>query len=1171
MKRLFSLLLTIGLGVSTCFPQIQAGDHIIQASPTVAELGKYGAIPVSHYTGTPQISIPICEVTCGQLSLPISLSYHAGGVRVDQIASWIGMGWSLNAGGVITPTIMGVSDFKIRENIRNFDDIKNGNYPNKGELETYFWEKTGNRDYQPDIYNYNFAGFSGQFVMDENFTPHEIRNNTQLKITCNRSEKTFFIVDDMGNRYYFSLAENTRIDLYRFNYKSLENKLTITDGSTPSDIRTGWFLSRIVSADSLDVIDFVYTEETHIHWSRMNGQIHYDLQTQSWRGASDWENEGTGFPPMSFSKTMNTTQRLTAIETNKGTRVDFIAADSTRADLTGSNYLSRIIVKYSGVEQKRWDFTYSYFHSYINHPVISSINMDNSRADNTQNNRLKLTAIRENGKEPHLFEYYGDDSNEPQMPYRTSFSGTDYWGYLNDDAVTLADAQNVKKLFPKVDTTLFRVSETITQDAQNPSCNGVFPSSGRNYLIQFLEGSNKSPHPDLMKTYSLKKITYPTKGYTQFEYEPHEYSMVGDSLTGVNKRLGGLRIKTITDYSEGNRAYRKNFRYTMLSGENMETETNQSSGSIVNENMDLIDKDVLSFELARIPLCEIMAVWTERLVLELSSSSYTSLYSYGGDFIGYSYVTETDSVGDNRFKFFSIKDFPNSYESLFVLLNYGQNSTVQYGTGYKSRDTPHDPFLYGHWGKSYGRGLLHKSATFNTNNQLLRETENTYNFQDLKQVFGMEIAEGEPNRLYFLNIYFHRTGQALLEESIHTTYDMAGGNPVEVTERYQYNPYNKIRQKTTTTSDGGLLVNRYSYAPDIESGGDRIILKNMADKYMIAPYIDHFEYYKKGAVEKIISAEYVKYKELSSGFRRERVDKLYSMNTPFDSLFTVSPSNHFSEFLGIEAYMTGHSDTATITVNYPTSAKLSYNLSHNPAPYTPQGEFIIEVRERGKSSPAYTWSSPDFNYEVSTNTHNADGDIDDINLPPGVYDFLIRYSNTGSSHYAGNCTLSSVSLGLSQTLEGNDALEPAVYYEYDSSGNVCMVKATGAPAAYYIWGYYDQYPVAKIVCDSEDENFYTTIRDAIGTQNLSVLSGAYPSDNQIRTIFDNLRNHASMENALITSYTYAPLKGITSQTDPRGEILTYEYDDLGRLLYIKDSDGNPLNEYKYHYAESNNP
>src|SRR5579859_4591507 len=77
------------------------------ASPTAASLGKYGDIPVSYNTGVPNISIPIYTVQSGGLKLPIGLSYHASGLKVQENASWVGAGWSLNAGGVITRTVVG--------------------------------------------------------------------------------------------------------------------------------------------------------------------------------------------------------------------------------------------------------------------------------------------------------------------------------------------------------------------------------------------------------------------------------------------------------------------------------------------------------------------------------------------------------------------------------------------------------------------------------------------------------------------------------------------------------------------------------------------------------------------------------------------------------------------------------------------------------------------------------------------------------------------------------------------------------------------------------------------------------------------------------------------------------------------------------------------------------
>src|SRR5689334_3415891 len=74
---------------------------VVPPSATVASLGKYGEIPVSPYTGIPNISIPLYEINDGPLSVPISLSYHAGGIKVEEVAPAVGIGWALNAGGIV--------------------------------------------------------------------------------------------------------------------------------------------------------------------------------------------------------------------------------------------------------------------------------------------------------------------------------------------------------------------------------------------------------------------------------------------------------------------------------------------------------------------------------------------------------------------------------------------------------------------------------------------------------------------------------------------------------------------------------------------------------------------------------------------------------------------------------------------------------------------------------------------------------------------------------------------------------------------------------------------------------------------------------------------------------------------------------------------------------------
>src|SRR5207253_8323864 len=54
--------------------------EVVPPSPTVASLGKYGDIPVSLYTGIPNITVPLYNIEYGDLSLPVSISYHSAGV-----------------------------------------------------------------------------------------------------------------------------------------------------------------------------------------------------------------------------------------------------------------------------------------------------------------------------------------------------------------------------------------------------------------------------------------------------------------------------------------------------------------------------------------------------------------------------------------------------------------------------------------------------------------------------------------------------------------------------------------------------------------------------------------------------------------------------------------------------------------------------------------------------------------------------------------------------------------------------------------------------------------------------------------------------------------------------------------------------------------------------------
>ncbi|MEJ0055112.1 MAG: RHS repeat domain-containing protein [Bacteroidota bacterium] len=53
--------------------------------------------------------------------------------------------------------------------------------------------------------------------------------------------------------------------------------------------------------------------------------------------------------------------------------------------------------------------------------------------------------------------------------------------------------------------------------------------------------------------------------------------------------------------------------------------------------------------------------------------------------------------------------------------------------------------------------------------------------------------------------------------------------------------------------------------------------------------------------------------------------------------------------------------------------------------------------------------------------------------------------------------------------------------------------------------------------------------------------------------------------ALITTYSYNPLVGIITQTDPNGSVTSYGYDPLGRLQYTIDKDGYVVRKFEYAY------
>lgn len=151
-----------------------------------------------------------------------------------------------------------------------------------------------------------------------------------------------------------------------------------------------------------------------------------------------------------------------------------------------------------------------------------------------------------------------------------------------------------------------------------------------------------------------------------------------------------------------------------------------------------------------------------------------------------------------------------------------------------------------------------------------------------------------------------------------------------------------------------------------------------------------------------------------------------------------------------------------------------------------------------------------------------------------------------------------------QTLKGEQTVsnqfeEKIQFHDYDKFGNPIESSKKDDNHTVYLWGYNYTKPIAKI-----ENTTYSQVMNALGKSNSETLEylqnyNEELLNNELQKIRSNLKN------AMVASYIYKPLIGISSIIDPRNNLISYEYDDLNRLKKIKDQDQNIIEEYCYGY------
>lgn len=263
MKKIFLAVITI-LAILTSRAQTKnyTLPQVVPKSPDVAAFEKYGNVPVSLSTGMANVSVPLTTIELGKFSLPITLSYYNNGLKVDEIPSCVGLGWSLQAGGMVSFEQRGVDDFKsggmfASSALTDLSKYFSGTMT--ADERYWFLERimNGEQDSEYDLYHFNFLGQSGSFYFDNTQTP-VLMPKADLKIS--KITNGIKVVDHLGNQFFFDVPEASQM------YSALEVEIRPNFNST-----SAYYLSKIVTVDNR-VISFKY-KSYYLQYNKVNQVI----------------------------------------------------------------------------------------------------------------------------------------------------------------------------------------------------------------------------------------------------------------------------------------------------------------------------------------------------------------------------------------------------------------------------------------------------------------------------------------------------------------------------------------------------------------------------------------------------------------------------------------------------------------------------------------------------------------------------------------------------------------------------------------------------------------------------------------------------------------------------------------------------------------------------------
>lgn len=825
-----ALMLSLLLPVSVMYAQNQPIYSV--PSPEISSLGLYGQIPISHFTGVPDISIPLYEVKVGGFSLPIAVSYHTASVKPNITPGPLGLGWNLIAGGYITRTVRGVYDEKM-DNLGRAHGFYAHASKMKNITQQEFMNHTqshleGDDFYElcADEFSFNFCGYSGNFYYNED-NGWTVVSDYDIKVEFNANDG-FVSFNDLKtrlryhgwnqqnyNQRYFNKFTLVTPDGCKYEFggtNAVEFSIPYYNRNNSDMIATTWRLTKIttpqkhvvsIEYDSLPLVcdlqympmerfrGNVYPQENPIHLIGRLGYTGFLLFPVNLRKITT-SNENIEFTynrDWYYGRKFMESGHQALYWSDSGHIRGGIFSDSYDDPSNQFFYFTNASPGDSEYESRR-NIADSLAYYYLHRIAISNKNGGNSKSyyfDYDILNRRKLSSIIEMGTIPAL-------RRDTVLTPHGYFLITDF--LIPGEANTLHNNVYHFGYYSNKLPQNYIVSKTDTWGyyrGEQISLTGV------------PDFSIVTPLVTPTKAEVLKEITYPTGGKTLFEYELNNYSQRVDtmhtSLVTSWGEAGGLRVSEIANVDEkGHVSEIRKYYYSKNKGPRL---SSTSSGIL---------RETPIFTLYQVMEGAGFDGEDAVVVQKCSGGFFAPITNLNSPNVGYSWVIE------------------ETLDSLRHSLGYTRYHYSNYDTGADNNNHLDEAPLYGltanyalspYTSKSFERGKLLSKEYFTSSGNKLKVESYRYsptNHASMKIADQKIINFGTNGSNYVTAcngwITEVHTASYLPSTKIDSVFSQQG-NAVQISvHSYSYNSHKMVSSDTYSMSNGNTGTVTYKYPFD---------------------------------------------------------------------------------------------------------------------------------------------------------------------------------------------------------------------------------------------------------------------------------------------------------------------------------------------------------------------